>query len=299
MCIPEIHYADNSCYLLAGTWKVASEWSLVLAACRIPHRISPGSGQYDIEVDLTDCALAVEQIRAYQHENQDWPPEQTSRAGTGSAAETVWTAALLTALMSCAFDPDFAAASKCGAARAGMIMHGEWWLAVTALTLHADPAHLLGNMLAGGFVMVHAANFMGSAMAWFLALCSGIAGNMLNAAMQPADHVSIGSSTAIFGLIGAVSAYRTVRKPWRGVKVALTPLGAGLALLGFMGSSGGNADLGAHLWGFLSGLALGGIAGMLVKARGGPSAATGFLLASAAFLIPVAAWYAAWMHCQP
>lgn len=298
MCIPEIHYDDTSCYLVAGTWKVASEWSLVLAAWRIPHRILPGSGQYDIEVDMNNCALAVEQIRAYEHENQDWPPVYVNRGGPGCTERTVWTVFLLTALMACALDPDFAAFRECGAAWAGMIMNGQWWRAITALTLHADPVHLLGNMLTGGFVMVHAANFMGAAMAWFLALSSGIAGNMLNAAMQPADHVSIGSSTAIFGLIGSVSAYRTVMERWKGLRGVLLPLGAGLALLGFIGSSGKNTDLGAHLWGFVSGLALGGVAAVLVQSRGRPSPATAMLLGGAAFAVPFIAWYAAWLYCS-
>src|ERR1700678_3739961 len=75
------------------------------------------------------------------------------------------------------------------------------------------------------------------------------------------EHQSIGASTAIFGAIGLLAATELVlhRKRSRGWLDVAAPIVGGFALLGALGSGSGDGrtDLGAHLFGFLSGVIIG------------------------------------------
>ena len=114
---------------------------------------------------------------------------------------------------------------------------GEWWRALTALTLHWDAAHLLGNLGGGALLGLSAAQFWGSARAWLLiALAAGLA-NLVEGLLDVGRYVSAGASTAVFAALGLVAAHawrsraeqtRTLRD-W-------VPLIAGVALLGMFGA---------------------------------------------------------------
>jgi membrane associated rhomboid family serine protease len=153
----------------------------------------------------------------------------------------------------------------------------------------------MGNMIIGGFIMVHACNYIGAGLAWFLTCLSGVTGNLLNAAIQPAHHIAVGSSTAVFGLTGAVTAFRAVQDRSSGIRGFVLPLGAGIALLGLTGSAGEHTDIGAHACGFISGVMTGAMAGFMVQLRGFPSRKTDMLLGAAALMIPAIAWFAAYI----
>src|SRR4029434_6936970 len=138
-----------------------------------------------------------------------------------------------------------------GSADAARLMAGEWWRTITALTLHADVPHLLGNAL--GTVILHTAVCwnLGRGVGLWLVLLAGAGGNALTAVAHRADHISVGASTATFGAIGILVALRIIvgrtgparRKWW--VVVA-----AGLALLALL-RTGPPADLLSHLFVFL------------------------------------------------
>ena len=95
-------------------------------------------------------------------------------------------------------------------------------------------------------------------MGWLLILASGISGNLINAYVYGYGHNSIGASTAVFGALGLLSSYQFLKKTQTPSTrfQALLPLGAGLALLAFLGSSS-HTDIMAHLFGFLSGVLIG------------------------------------------
>lgn len=150
--------------------------------------------------------------------------------------------------------------------------NGEWWRLASALFLHADIPHLLGNVFGilgfGGLL----ASRIGIANAYLVALLSGIAGNGLNLlTFQNTPHLSIGASTAVFGLLGALTGLRfrerlahessalqtcapVIRKRARVIRYGA--LGGGLVLLGWLGSGGDRTDISAHLYGFVSGFLL-------------------------------------------
>ena len=97
------------------------------------------------------------------------------------------------------------------------------------------------------------------------------------------DFVSIGASTAVFGALGALAVLPQLRRR------AWVPLGAGMALLAFLGTSG-RSDLAGHLCGFAAGVALGAGASRLPPLR---SRAAQAALALAVAAVPVLAWLAA------
>src|SRR5665213_2692795 len=56
---------------------------------------------------------------------------------------------------------------------------GEWWRALTALTLHLDQEHLLGNLLFGVFAGLAAGRLLGPGVAWASILGAGAIANTM------------------------------------------------------------------------------------------------------------------------
>ena len=148
--------------------------------------------------------------------------------------------------------------------------NGEWWRLATPLFLHADTTHLLGNILGGLLFGWLLASRVGTTSTYLIALLSGIAGNSLNLlTFQNTPHFSIGASTSVFGLLGALTGLRlreilqiethtphipiTLRHSRR---IRYGVLGIGLFMLAWMGTGGGRTDVLAHLYGFISGFLL-------------------------------------------
>lgn len=182
-----------------------------------------------------------------------------------------------------------------------MIEGGEWWRALTALTLHGDVVHLASNLVAGvGFVFL-SARFFGAGAAWLLVLSAGAAGNALNAWVHyPETHLSIGASTAVFaalGLITGAGLWAALMQPierWT-MPRWLIPAFGGLTLLGLLGIGDGldaRIDVAAHI----SGFAVGGVAGFICATRQNffvRAARFGKWFGLAALALLAAAWFVA------
>ncbi len=144
-------------------------------------------------------------------------------------------------------------------ADARRILDGEMYRCITALLLHADAAHIAGNMagmvIFGGAVCV----VTGSGVGWLMILASGIFGNLMNALAYETGHMSVGASTAVFGAVGILCAFQAVNaaRTGKGWKRTALAFGSGLALLAFLGTSA-RSDVGAHLFGFFCGVLMGG-----------------------------------------
>ena len=138
--------------------------------------------------------------------------------------------------------------------------------------------------------MIWLCGLLGTGLGWGLTLLSGISGNLINALMHEGSHNSIGSSTAVFGALAIIIGFQTLAIERFSLKDRLIPIGAGLALLGFMGTSGRHADLGAHLFGFLPGIILGLLTGQLVKTFGLPCHKIDLTIGAITCLVPILAW---------
>ena len=104
-----------------------------------------------------------------------------------------------------------------------------------------------------------AGRFMGSGLAWLLILLGGALGNLVAAALRPAEFMAIGASTATFAALSLSSAFVWRRGYFagRGWRRAFAPVFAAIALLSFTGVGGEQTDVLAHFTGFAAGLGLG------------------------------------------
>lgn len=275
-------------------------WALTLEARQIPHRAVADGRGWQLLVPPDHFVAALHELRRFEAENRNWPPLlPPATPQVDNLFVTLSVLGLLAIFYNLAelrlelFGLPTSAWLERGQAAAGAIRSGEWWRAVTALTLHADGLHLLGNLLIGGTFIVLLCRALGSGLGWSLLLASGTLGNLLNAWFHAPAHRSVGASTAVFGAVGLLAAInlfhdqRTLRRRW------YLSLAAALALLALLGSEGENTDLGAHLFGFAAGLALGLPTGRLLARYGRPGARLNALLAGAALALVGAAWWAA------
>jgi rhomboid protease GluP len=243
-----------------------SEWIVVLSASGIHYRLSFEVGQWVIHIPFVEHELAHEELAAYTEESRSWqspnedvPPLWTEAESSGSS---VWVGAMLIVFYVWTGPYSRDSALTCGAAmNTDSFFSYEWWRAVTALMVHAGPGHLAGNVVCMVLYGYALCRTFGGGLAWLLILATGVIGNTVAAWLHGPEHISVGASTACFGALGLLAASQTLqnlRAPrpvvgfWRR---AWLPLGAGVAMLTLLGT-GERSDLLAHLFGFLSGLAL-------------------------------------------
>jgi membrane associated rhomboid family serine protease len=258
-----------------------------LTAREIEHRTAISGGHWLLCVPADRIEDARAELAEYAAENRRATLTAVSAHGDGWAGVLAYAALLLgvaTLAESGAFGFDWGAAGSLVSSRA---LSGEWWRFVTALTLHVDLAHLLGNAAFGAFFGYFVGRYLGDGAGWMLILLSGTAGNALNALVQPPGHRAIGASTAVFGALGILAAFSwrkglglaSWRKGW-------TPIAAAVALLAYTGTAGEHTDVIAHLTGFLSGIVLG-LLPAFGTSRGSRLQA---MLGLLALLIVAAAW---------
>ena len=244
----------------------AEQYALVLTAMGIQSLIAPDGRFTALYVAHEDAARANAELAAYDSENRQRPPERVWARPPLPRIEVAmvyWTVLLFffAAARHEAFSFDWISA---GAAQTGLMLKGEWWRAVTALFLHQSGAHLLGNLVFGTVFLMLLSQVTGAGVAALAMITAGTAGNVLSALVRSPEHTSIGASTAIFAGIGLLAALRQMRRQDHALTALRNwvPVAGGLALLAFLGFSGENTDVLAHVLGFGSG-----IAGGLVLSR--------------------------------
>jgi membrane associated rhomboid family serine protease len=256
---------------------------LVLTALGIEHQIEHDADGWEVIVGAQNAARAAAALDADDRERRPAvaaPAYARSMAGIPVAA-LLWVFYLVTGPAG-----GEGPWSRAGSASAERILHGEPWRAVTALTLHADPAHLLANAVACAVFVTALARELGPGLAVGLVLVAGTAGNVLNAVLHGAHHASVGASTAIFGAIGILGGLQFARK--RGQRGAWTAIAGSVALLAMLGTDE-HTDVLAHLFGLVVGLPLGAVAGRAPV----PRAPVQITLAATALLVVCGAWIAA------
>lgn len=242
----------------------AEQWSLVLRAANIPSVIVFEKQSWVIKVSPLHEHRALREIGAFMEENSDWPPAGTSRKRTLPVLTPYQPPTLLMMGALVIFyvitgpwsgaSPWFAQGAVSGRQ---ILEHNQWYRLVTALTLHANVVHLVGNILIGGVLVHFLCRLLGTGLGWCLILASGILGNLMNILLHGDAHNSVGFSTAIFGTIGILAGYQAASKRAAAWKEIFLPLAAGVGLLAFLGAGGPQTDLGAHFFGLVAGAVLG------------------------------------------
>ena len=258
-------YADSPDAKQAGEAGVALKssqaalWSLVLSAVAIPHQVEQRDNVWIMVVPPHLADQARQQLALL--ENANWPPkgdglrENQSLAHSFPLVVLVMGSLIFLHGITGPWSHDNVWFARGAVSGHAVLQNGEWWRLVTGLTLHSDPVHLLGNVAIGGILMAFLCGRIGWALGFFLPLTAGGVGNAINLFFRGPQLLSVGYSTAVFGMVGILCGL-DVRRGGT-VKGALLPLGAGLALLAMLGTAGERTDLWAHLWGMAVGFLLG------------------------------------------
>ncbi|MGI6368338.1 MAG: rhomboid family intramembrane serine protease [Anaerolineae bacterium] len=144
-----------------------------------------------------------------------------------------------------------------GAKYQPLIAQGQYWRLLTANFIHIGLLHLAMNLYALYVFGLQVERRFGRARFILLYLLSGIAGTALSYVGSRA--LSAGASAAIFGLIGAITAYYVIHRRMFGT-VGYRQLRGLLIVMGInlvMGLTSPQIDNLGHLGGLLAGSALG------------------------------------------
>lgn len=233
--------------------------SLLFSAVNIGHQVDPAEGV--VLVRDCDSVQALSELQAFAEENRNWPPPPNSARPlprTDNPPTLLMMGALIVLYM--VTGPWFTENPwfQAGAIDSSKILQqGQWWRLITALTLHANQMHLVGNCVVGGFMVHLLCKTTGYGTGWLALTLSGMVGNLMNIALRNTPHYSVGFSTAIFAAIGIFCGLQLADRKATLIRQLILPLGAGIGLLAMLGTEGKHTDLGAHLFGFGSGLACG------------------------------------------
>lgn len=274
-------------------------WLATLASARIPYEAQEGPDGWEIVVPADVVAEARRELGEYERANRGWPPRTAFLGDVADAYPRAGEAGLWVALALLAFYllvGEFDRASPDvlrGSADAEAIVRGEWWRCLTALTLHADIGHVLGNALCLWWYGRFLSRSLGAGVGWLAVAGAGLLGNLAAAHWHGAAHDAVGASTASFGALGILTVlqFRRTFTGWRDLASVWSrswlPLLAGVAILTYLGFSPGS-DIAGHVFGFLAGLAVGGCL-LPVADRRLPLAAQ-FLAGGGAVTALLAAW---------
>jgi membrane associated rhomboid family serine protease len=274
----------------AASQQEAREYELVLLSQGLSPRLHAGDGDIVITVPRDQAASAGAALAAYDGETG---PGRPGVANMRFDPATGVSAGLF--LLGFFAMSDLLSAVpwlERGSANAAKLIQGEIWRSITALTLHTDIAHALGNACALAMFLAALAGQWGGGMAVFAVLLSGAAGNLGNAYLRGAPHDAIGASTAVFGALGMIGVLALARRRReQSLRRAWIALAASLALLGMLGGGGARVDVMAHLLGFVAGAVLAGAVALSPGLR--PGAKLQCLCGATAAALIVGCWIAA------
>ncbi len=252
----------------APSRQLAMDWSLVLTSqgieCVIEQRADDGAWQ--LLVADEDESRALDAIRAYERENGT--PWRTEMKWTGQLFD--WRCVFWWLLVIALFwaGPAGSGLEEAGIMSRASFLHGEWWRAFTAVTLHADVGHLMLNVASGVLLLGLAMGCYGAGAGLLAAFLSGAMSNAIEALVRQEAYRGLGASGMVMGALGLLAAHSmtergATRRQWlgRGVLAA--------ALLLMMLGLDPRSDVLAHVLGFMCGGALG-ILGNALTPRGRP-----------------------------
>lgn len=249
---------DTLVKIASGNREELENLSLLLSAMSIDHVVDHAAQA--LLVRSVDVERALYLWQQYAVENSNWPAPLTHVASRSSWFPTFCMMALLFLfyLHTGSWLDGNIWFVKGAIDSVAIEQNGEWWRLLTALTLHMDISHVVGNLLLGGLIIHLLCTQAGYGTAWLLMLVGAVVANFLNITLRDIPHHSVGLSTAVFTALGMLSVIQK-RRGQRGriLPTQLISLGAGLALFAMLGSGGERTDLGAHIFGFFCGILLG------------------------------------------
>jgi len=270
----------------------AYDRALVVLAMEVPHWIVHEGGEFHLCVEPQHAEAAMRELEKFERERELAVPELPlpEKHSTRSLFIAGWTMALF--FIAQHFAPS--AWEDAGVSASDAVLRGEWWRVLTALALHADFSHVGANIAAGLVFAAFLLPMLGTGWTWLLIISTGAVGNWLNAwGHRGETRNSIGASTAVFGalglLVGAQVVSRLLALRRISTREILLPIGAGLALLAYLGVGDEHTDFTAHFCGLITGIPLGAVAIALDVKRRTPFVVQ-HALSFTAFALLVLAW---------
>ncbi len=143
------------------------ERAFVLHAVGIGSQVAFTGRHWSLFVDAADTPVAATHLVRYEHEN---PPRRRFIRPEGTHAWAwVGAAAYAAVLLGVAYLAGHRAFAAnwlaAGVVDTAAVRGGEWWRAITALTLHFDVAHLLANLGFGAAFLWLASQLLGPGVA--------------------------------------------------------------------------------------------------------------------------------------
>lgn len=230
---------------------------LVLTSQNIKTHVEQETGSFHILVAAADKKKALATIKAYYKENKFFRLKQQIQEIPLSSFKS-FTAFFIMGLLWFVhalflhYHIHEDMVLKYGSS-ALFILQGETYRAITALFLHSDARHLLGNMAGMLIFGAPLITLSGFGTGPFMLLVCGTLGNLINAHLYRTAHLSIGASTSVMGAAGLLVAYQITRKQKPFSLNTLMPIFAGAVLVAML-SQGERTDVWAHVFGFLFGL---------------------------------------------
>ena len=216
-----------------------------------------GGRRFDILVRPEDLACARFHLDSYARENpKPGLPSPEPPVAVPLYSISALAAALILALvhMGLTWTQTHDPAVFAFGASPYFLAQGQTFRAITALFLHADASHLLGNMAGLIILAGPLTRITGPGTGLFLLLSAAATGNLISNSLSLDSRLSIGASTAVMAAAGLLSVRQALTSLprlsfWR-------PLTAGLILMAFL-SHGPRTDVSAHLFGFGAGAGTG------------------------------------------
>jgi membrane associated rhomboid family serine protease len=243
-------------------------------ACRVEATEVPG--EFELHAEAMPAPKITAELDVYENEieslvKQPFAAREWVRHSTGWWLTGIWMMVLIAVFYW--QNQDASLIDRAASSNLGLISRGEWWRPFTALFLHGDLGHLLGNLMGGLVFASLVARLIGPVRGWALILACGAFGNAITSRLTyPEPFVSLGASTAVFAALGIISGLglaETLRDRARLQWVRITaPIFGGIILLGWLG--GGHdphTDVLGHVFGFGSGLAAGVVTGVIEEKR--------------------------------
>jgi rhomboid protease GluP len=235
------------------------DWSLVLASQGIEHVINHDEAiGWSLCVSVKDYNGALGQIHQYRLENRHW---RWRRSVFQPGLFFDWSSLgwVLLNIFFYAWSETRDDLRTTGMMDSAALTHGEWWRLFTATWLHADPAHIAMNMVFGflflGFVMGR----YGPGTGLLAAYLAGVGGNLIAWWIYDQTHRGLGASGVVMGALGLLAIQSVAllkRRNTNTLRLFASGIFAGVLLFVFLGFSP-EADVVAHLGGFITGLLLG------------------------------------------
>ncbi|HOW64688.1 MAG TPA: rhomboid family intramembrane serine protease [Candidatus Paceibacterota bacterium] len=244
----------------AQSKRQAMDWWLVLVTQDIASTLiqSPEDGNWSLVLDARDHVRARESILQYRLDYRRWAwRRHMIRSGlVFHAGGLVWV--LLLGMIYWLDERSGGVLKAKGILASQFVAQGEWWRLFTAMTLHADVAHLAMNccmvFLFGGLSMAR----FGVGWSVCCASLAGLLGNLATLEIYPSPHQSLGASGIVMGTLGlvAVHSFNLLRHGWQAARFALTGFLGALMLFVLFGLDP-RSNVVAHAGGFAGGTLLG------------------------------------------